>query len=95
MTKENQNLQVMESKLAEWRDKIDELQEKAEQTGTSGDVEVNRQFNQLRERYQNLENHLARLKTSGKTQAPDLRDGIENSWDDLIQAFEKLATRYQ
>lgn len=47
MKAENLNLQVMETTLAEWRSKIDELQAKANLVGSENALKTDRQFDRL------------------------------------------------
>ncbi len=91
MNSENYNLQAMEAKLSEWRLKIDELEEKAALTAEKKKTGFNPQLKRLRQRYLDLEDRLARLKTSARQDMEEGREGVEKSWKDFIDAFEKTA----
>jgi hypothetical protein len=86
----------MEAQLSEWGKEIDKLKTKADKArkadtrqGYDDEIEA------LRAKQASMQAKLQELKTSDGGAWGDIKEGLDHSWNELMDAFKKAASRFK
>ncbi len=89
-TQIDKGIAKLESQLATWRTKIDELAAKATATGREAKVESKKQIEELRAKLAVAQTKIDEMKTAGSAKLETLKQGVDRLWHDVEGTFKKL-----
>jgi DNA repair exonuclease SbcCD ATPase subunit len=93
-TQIDKGIAKLESQLAAWRTKLDELAAKASAkataTGHEAKVESKKQIEELRAKLAVAQTKLDEMKTAGSAKLETLKQGVDRLWHDVEGTFKKL-----
>ena len=89
---ENMNVKIgtMQTQLAAWGAKLDELAAKAAEAGADALANHHEVMGDLEKKYERANAKLEELKAAGSEKWKDLSAGVESVWDDVDSAFKTL-----
>jgi hypothetical protein len=85
----------MEAQLGEWGKEIDKLQAKADQAKEDAKQGYLDQVKDLRAKQAAMKAKLHELKTANEGAWGDLKEGVDKSWNETKDAFNKAADRFK
>ena len=83
-----------ETRLAEYKKEIDQLQAKAERLGEDGKAKDQQQLTTLRQKRDEVSKKLKELGSSGGNAWEQLKSGIGAAMEDLGNAYKKAAAEF-
>ena len=83
-----------ETRLAEYRKEIDQLQANAEKLGGDAKAKAEQQLTALRQKRDKVSEKLKELSSSGGKAWGQLKSGIDAAMDDLGNAYKKAAAEF-
>lgn len=88
-------VEEMETELADYRRRIDELQKKAEEATGEAKADMEKQIEKLREKQEAARKKLDELEKSGEKAWEDLKAGANKAMEDLEKAFEEAKSHFE
>jgi multidrug resistance efflux pump len=85
----------MEAQLSEWGADIDRLKARADKAAADTRQGYYDQIDALRAKEALLQEKLQELKTSGDDAWGDLKEGLDSSWNQVKDSFNKAAARFK
>jgi hypothetical protein len=85
----------METQLSEWGKEIDQLKARADKSATDTMQGYSDEIEALRSKQAVMKMKLQELKTSNEGIWADLREGLDNSWNEIRDSFKKAASRFK
>jgi multidrug resistance efflux pump len=85
----------MEAQLSEWGAELDKLKARADKATADTRQGYYDEIEALRAKQASLQAKLQELKTSGDDAWGDLKEGLDHSWNQVKDAFNKAAARFQ
>lgn len=86
--------QATEAKLAEYDQKIDQLQESAEKLGGDAKVKAEQQLAALRRKRDAVSEQMEELVDSGGSAWDQLKSGIDAAMEDLVDAYNNAVAEF-
>jgi chromosome segregation ATPase len=83
-----------ETRLAEYKKEIDQLQAKAEQLGGDAKAKAEQQLTALRQKQDEVSEKLKELGSSSESAWGQIKSGIEAAMEDLGNAYKKAAAEF-
>jgi uncharacterized protein YhaN len=84
----------MESQFSEWGKEIDNLKARADKAAADTRQGYYDEIEALRAKESSMRTKLQELKTSGDDAWGDLKEGLDNSWNQVKDSFNKAAARF-
>lgn len=94
MSKRDQYIDKVTTKLKEWDAELDKLEAEANQSKGDVEADLKKQIDKLKKRKTEVSKQLESLKEASDDAWEDLKDGIDESWDVLATAFDKAKSRF-
>jgi phage host-nuclease inhibitor protein Gam len=85
----------MEAQFGEWGKEIDKLQAKADKAAADTKQGYLDQIKDLRAKQAAMQAKLQELKTANEGAWGDLKEGLDKSWNETKDAFNKAADRFK
>ncbi len=85
----------MESQLQEWGAKLDEMHAKADQASGDAKQEWTQKIENLKSKRDELQQHLADMKSSSDEAWNSLKTGFQNAWDEFSNSVEEAKSKFQ
>lgn len=82
----------METQLAVWGAKLDELKAKADKADTRAEAGYHKRVHALEAKYHVAQSKLAAGKAAGSEKWSTFKGGVEVAWKDLEAAFKELSS---
>ena len=83
-----------ETRLVEYREKIDQLEEKAEELGGDAKAKAEQQLTALRQKRHEVSEKVKELGSSSGNAWEQLKSGIDAAMEDLGNAYKKAAAEF-
>ena len=84
----------MESRLAEYDGKIDQLETKTKEMGEDARAKAEEELTALRQKRDEVSRKLKGLSSSSKDAWEEMKSGINSAMEDLDKAYEKAAAEF-
>jgi uncharacterized protein YhaN len=84
----------MESQFSEWGKEIDNLKDRADRAAADTRQGYYDEIEALRAKQASMRAKLQELKTSGDDAWGDLKEGLDRSWNQVKDSFNKAAARF-
>jgi hypothetical protein len=84
------NVARMKAQLEQWGTELEALVTKAEAVGEDAKASARKRIEELEAKHQEARARLDELEAAGNEKWEIVEVGIENAWDELETAFEKL-----
>ena len=84
----------MKTRLAEYNDDIDQLQEKVEALGGDAKTRAEQQMTELRQKRDDVSEKLQELSSSGGNAWEQLKSGIDAAMEDLGNTYKKVVAEF-
>jgi uncharacterized protein YhaN len=85
----------METQLSEWGAEIDKLKARADKAAADTRQGYYDEIEALRAKQASMQAKLQELKTSGDGAWGDLKEGLDLSWNQVKDSFNKAAARFK
>jgi uncharacterized coiled-coil DUF342 family protein len=85
----------MEAQLSEWGAEIDKLKDRADRAAADTRQGCYDQIEALHAKQASIQAKLQELKTSGDDAWGDLKEGLDSSWNEVRDSFNKAAARFK
>ena len=85
----------MEAQLSEWGAEIDKLKARADKASADTRQGYYDQIEALHAKQASMQAKLQELKTSSDDAWEDLKEGLEHSWNQVKDSFNKAAARFK
>ena len=85
----------METQLSEWGAEIDKLKARADKAAADTRQGYYDQIEALRAKQASMQAKLQELKTSSDDAWGDLKEGLDHSWNQVKDSFNKAAARFK
>jgi len=85
----------MEAQLSEWGAEIDKLKARADKASADTKQGYYDQIESLHAKQASVQTKLQELKTSSDDAWEDLKEGLEHSWKQVKDSFNKAADRFK
>ena len=95
MEKKEEYQGKMEAQLSEWGAEIDKLKAWADKTAADARQGYYDEIEDLRAKQASMQAKLQELKTSGDDAWGDLKEGLDHSWNQVRDSFNKAAARFK
>jgi uncharacterized coiled-coil DUF342 family protein len=86
----NVKVEKMESQLKEWGKKIEELADKADNTGAQLKADYHKQLDEMKAKLSLAQAKFDEFKAAGSEKWDVFKSGIESAWKDFENAFKAL-----
>jgi len=87
-------LEQTETRLAEYKKEIDQLQERAEKLGEDGKAKAEKQLTILRQKQDEVAEKLKDLSSSSENAWEQVKSGVDAAMEDLGNAYKKAAAEF-
>ncbi len=84
-----------EAQLKEWDAKLDQLSAKAQQATADARISYENELEDLKSKRAAAHKALDEFGTRSAGAWEDMKDGMENAWDEMGKAIEKIASRFK
>ena len=95
MTRKDEYVQKLHTKLDEWSAEIDKLKAKADKAGAESRIEYQNQIKNLQQRRREAEKKVDELRSAGEGAWEDLKAGAELAWDAMEEAVKSARSKFQ
>jgi hypothetical protein len=89
MSKRDEFIAKLKTKLDEWNTDLDDLEKKAQNAGAEFKHKYEKQIVELRAKRDEATSKLQQVQNAGGEAWESIKDGMENAWTSLKKAFEK------
>jgi chromosome segregation ATPase len=80
----------LNAQLKEWNAKVEELRAKGQSASADAKIQLNKQLDDLGIKRAAAEKKLKELQTAGTEKFQVLKQGVDQAWQDLRGAFDKV-----
>lgn len=88
-------VEKLKTKIDEWNDEIDKLQDNAGQIATDAKAEYQKRIVELKAKREELNGQLAKMSKSGEAAFEDLKAGTDLAWKAMAEAVHSATTRFK
>ncbi len=86
----DKSLSKLEARLDLWKAKLKKATASGSVSGQQAKIDSQKRFDQLNSQLRKAESKLEEAKAAGSGKWETLKDGVENTWEELEDAFKKL-----
>lgn len=84
----------MEEQLSQWREKVDQAEQQAQDKGPEFAEKLRPEFEAVTQRYEEARYKLTLLRMSGQEAWEELRNGFERAFDEFKASLDKALSRF-
>lgn len=85
----------MQARLDEWSAEIDKLRARADQAGADARIQMHKEIDRARARFDAANEKLKELKNTGDDAWEDIKNGLEGAWSSLDTALQAAKSRFE
>jgi hypothetical protein len=86
----DESVSKLEARLKLWSAKLEEVLAKANVAGQQAKIDSRKQLDELKSKLAVAQSKLDEAKAAGSDKWETLKQGVENTWQDLEDTFKKL-----